>query len=147
MANLKSIAVAPQLLKPLEFRDSVSITVEDGIDGDARGQNAGRQVTLLFEQDWLAACDEIKAELPWQSRRANFLVNGADNPQSVGAKIMIGDVILEVMEETKPCQLMERVAPGLRRALEPDWRGGVCCRVVRGGRVKQGDRVDIELPA
>ena len=144
MAVLKSIAITQRQLQPMEFVSEANVTVEDGIEGDARGQNKARQVSVLFEEDWQAACEDLEAALPWESRRANFLVNGAANPKRIGAKISIGDVILEVTEETKPCQLMERVKPGLRRALEPDWRGGVCCRVVKGGRIAQGDQVEIE---
>jgi len=29
----------------------------------------------------------------------------------------------------------------LRRALKPDWRGGVCCDVVSGGTIRVGDPV------
>ncbi len=146
MSSLKAIAVAPQLMQPMELVAAVDVTVEAGLTGDARGQNTGRQVTVLFEEDWQAACDDVRSALPWERRRANFLVNGVDNPKKVGARLRVGEVVLEVTEETKPCQLMERVQPGLRRALEPHWRGGVCCRVMTGGRVAQGDRVDIELP-
>ena len=147
MAILKSIAITSRPLQPMEIVSNAEILLESGIAGDSRGENPTRQVSILFEEDWLAACEDVQAALPWESRRANFLVNGAENPKKIGATISIGEVILEVTEETKPCQLMERVRPGLRRALEPDWRGGVCCRVVKGGHVAQGDRVDVDIPA
>ena len=50
--------------------------------------------------------------------------------------------MLEVTQETKPCHLMEAAHPGLKRALTPEWRGGVCCRVLKGGKVRVGDRVE-----
>jgi len=32
---------------------------------------------------------------------------------------------------------------GLRKALHPEWRGGVTCKVLEGGRVAIGDEVAI----
>lgn len=144
---LKSIVIAPTLLQPVQPANSVTVSVEDGILGDARGGNPNRQISILFEQDWLEACAELGTILPWETRRANFLVNDVKNPKVIGAKITIGDVALVVTEETKPCQLMERAKPGLKRALDPDWRGGVCCRVLAGGQLVLGDNVEIEYPA
>ena len=47
-------------------------------------------------------------------------------------RVVIGALVLEVTMETRPCQLMEAAHRGLRGALTPDWRGGVCCRVECG---------------
>jgi MOSC domain-containing protein YiiM len=38
---------------------------------------------------------------------------------------------------------MEEQCAGLKAALQPDWRGGVCCRVLRGGAVAIGDSVSL----
>jgi MOSC domain-containing protein YiiM len=60
--------------------------------------------------------------------------------------LRIGDVELEVTKETAPCYLMDQAHEGLLRALKPDWRGGVCCRVVKGGEIRLGDRVQYDPP-
>jgi MOSC domain-containing protein YiiM len=51
----------------------------------------------------------------------------------------IGEVELQITMETRPCHLMDRAHEGLRAALRPEWRGGVCCVVRRGGAIKLGD--------
>jgi MOSC domain-containing protein YiiM len=62
-------------------------------------------------------------------------------PRDTGALIRISGVLLEVTKETAPCELMERAQQGLRNAMLPDWRGGVCCTVKAGGAVRIGDLV------
>jgi MOSC domain-containing protein YiiM len=39
---------------------------------------------------------------------------------------------------------MDEQCPGLKRALQPDWRGGVSCTVLQGGAVALGDEVVTE---
>ena len=57
---------------------------------------------------------------------------------------MIGDLVLEITGETDPCSRMDEARQGLRLALTPEWRGGVCCRVVTGGDIAVGDAVRLE---
>jgi len=39
---------------------------------------------------------------------------------------------------------MEKTYKGLRKALEPEWRGGVCCSVLCGGKLAIGDKLVIK---
>ena len=88
-------------------------------------------------------CAELGKDLPWTTRRANLLVDGIALPQAAGDVIEIGDVKLKVELETDPCSRMEEQFAGLKQALTPDWRGGVCCTVLSGGTVAIGDSVSI----
>jgi len=139
--RLIGIARARELRAPLDEMDEASVSERSGIDGDARGIKQGRQVTILFREGWEDACRELDAALPWVTRRANLYVEGLERPRMAGGRIEIGNVVLAVAEETRPCELMERAHRGLRHALIPDWRGGVCCDVVRGGMLRVGDAV------
>lgn len=143
MGHLLAIARAPVKRGPLMPLSEAEVGPADGVTGDARGKRSGRQVTVVFREGWDAACRELGVELPWTTRRANLLVEGVPVPQE-GKRLVIGSLVLEVTQETQPCQVMEAAHRGLRAALTPDWRGGVCCRVVAGGTIRVGDRVDVE---
>ena len=143
MGHLLAIARAPVKRGPLMPLVEAEIGIADGVAGDARGKRPGRQVTVVFREGWEAACRELGVELPWIARRANLLVEGVPVPRE-GKRLVIGSLVLEVTQETQPCQVMEAAQRGLRAALTPDWRGGVCCRVIAGGTIRVGDRVDIE---
>ena len=141
MGRLLRIARAPALRAALVEVEEVEVGGSEGIRGDARGTKSGRQVTVLFREGWESACGELGVTLPWVTRRANLLVEGIAPPRE-GCRLRIGDLVLEVTQETKPCHVMEAAHRGLKRALTPAWRGGVCCRVVTGGRIRVGDHVD-----
>jgi len=145
MSRLRGIAIKSAPRQPMQELQRADISVERGIAGDFRGAQRDRQVTLLAESAWRAACAEIDADLPWTTRRANLLVDGVDFDAAwTGRSIRIGTVELVVTEETAPCSLMEAQRAGLRSALASGWRGGVCCRVASGGAIAVGDAVTFD---
>lgn len=134
----------------METIDRVRVTLEGGIAGDFRGAMKGkpykRQVTLMEAGDWSAAMAEIGHNIGWEQRRANLLVEGLDLPQQRGVRLRIGpDVVLESTVETDPCSRMDALAQGLRAALTPDWRGGICAMVIAPGEIAVGDEIRIEI--
>lgn len=133
----------------MEELKSCLITPELGVLGDCKGQKFPlRQVTILAREDWDAALAELDQgmgpiDLPWTVRRANVFVEHLDLPQGAGSIVAVGSCMLQVTEETTPCAQMEQAWRGLRRALAPDWRGGITCKVLTGGTVAIGDKVKI----
>lgn len=151
MGSIAGIARHGRAKAPIEPIDRATVSLEGGIAGDFRGQMKGkphrRQVTLIEREDWDAAMAEVGHSLPWWERRANLLVEGFDLPQTPGTRLRIGaDVVLEVTRETDPCERMEALAEGLRAALTPDWRGGVCTMVIEGGEIAVGDEIRVWIP-
>ena len=145
MAELIGIARKSASRAPMEEISSAQVTRAGGLEGIYRGGvPRKRQVTVLSRESWDAACSEHGSALPWTTRRANLLVEGLALADTLGYRLRIGDVLLEVTEETAPCQLMDRFHQGLRAALTPEWRGGVTCRVLSGGRVRLGDAAGFE---
>ncbi|WP_236697124.1 MOSC domain-containing protein [Sphingomonas sp. Leaf257] len=134
---------------PMEVIDTATVTLEGGVEGDVRGRvkpggRGRRQVTLIERADWDAALAEIDRDIPWQERRANLLVEDFDLPQIPGTRLRIGTVLLQITMECDPCHRMDAIADGLQAALTPDWRGGVCTRVIEGGTIRIGDNIRIE---
>ena len=124
----------------METVDEALVTADAGLDRDCHGREPGRQVTVISAEAWKDACRDLGFEVPWMMRRANLEVGGIDLRDSVGARISIGDLVLEITEENRPCRVMDIQQPGLRKALTPEWRAGVACRVLSAGRIRVGDR-------
>ncbi|MGF1690879.1 MOSC domain-containing protein [Photobacterium kagoshimensis] len=135
-----AIAKREKSRAPMEEMTQAAITTEQGVVGDFRGKPGKRQLTVLSAESWQDACNDVSAELPWTVRRSNILVKGIRfSEMNVGDVIQIGDVKLEITCETDPCPRMDEQHQGLTQALMPDWRGGVCCRVLADGEVNVGD--------
>ena len=72
----------------------------------------------------------------------------------VGARLRLGDAVVAVTGLRNPCQQIDDFQPGLlKHVLRTEGDGtvtrlvGVMATVERGGEVRGGDRVEIELPA
>ena len=139
MGRLVAIARKPAAGAPVEEVAEARITAAAGLEGDSRGQPGPRQITVLAVEDWAAACAELGAEVSWTLRRANLLVEGFALPREPGARLNIGDVVLEVTGETIPCERMDEGHAGLCAVLTPEWRAGRTCRVMAGGDISVGD--------
>jgi MOSC domain-containing protein YiiM len=143
MPTLAAIAYRNKPKAPMTEIDSVEISCEQGVVPDTRGKPGRRQVTLLSRQSWQDACKELGVELPWTFRRANLLIDGLRfSAADVGRIIRIGRAELQVMIETDPCPRMDAQHQGLTAALLPDWRAGICCKVLKSGTVRLGDSAE-----
>lgn len=144
MSNVIDIAFRTTSKAPMQTSDQANVSLDKGIEGDFRGAVANRQVTVLSSAAWQQVCNEMGVELPWTTRRANLLVDGLTfSSADIGKTLRIGDTELEITRETDPCSRMDDQHQGLKSALMPDWRGGVCCIVIKAGSIKIGDSVEL----
>jgi MOSC domain-containing protein YiiM len=145
--RLIGIAVRGARRAPMELRESAFVTAGAGVEGDHKGVKFPRRgVTVLAREAWEAALADLgqaQAGIAWTARRANLLVEGVALPKAIGGVVQIGPVILEVTYPTTPCARMDEARPGLMKALYPDWRGGITCRVREGGQIALGDAVEV----
>ncbi len=144
--RLLGIATHSAKRTPMQIITEAIVTTEAGITGNCSGKGGkdrSRQITALSLLEWGDACRELGIEIPWHMRRANLLIDFPEyGPQLVGKLLLFGypsdiGVVLEITGETDPCKRMDEVHPGLQEALKPKWRGGITCRVVRGGVLRR----------
>lgn len=108
---------------------------------DSANFGSYRQVTLISLERWLEITSELGADVDPSARRADLLVSGVDLEKSRGRLLNIGDCVLSIGGETRPCERMEEARRGLREAMTPRWGGGAWAEVIRGGEIRLNDPV------
>ena len=111
-----------------------------GIAGNAN-QGGKRQVTIIAGEVFDALRRELGPVLDPAMRRANLLVRGVALAGTRGRTLAVGGVKILIHGETRPCEQMDEALPGLRAALEPEWRGGVFGEILDDGEIRVGDPV------
>ncbi len=145
IGRIAGIAVKTARRGPMRPIDEAEAVVGGGITEDLR-PSPKRGITLLSREQWDEATAELGVELSWLTRRANVLVEGLRMGGLIGRRVRLGTVELLIRGETTPCKMMDGQHSGLREALAPDCRAGVYGQVLRAGRFRVGDPVEL-LPA
>jgi MOSC domain-containing protein YiiM len=133
----------------MEVIDQAAIGLETGISGDCRGvirpgKSGRRQITIMAVEDWAATLVDLGTVVSWEQRRVNLLSEGMVLPRESGIRLRIGGALVEITGECDPCSRMEEIAPGLKAALTPGWRGGRTVKVIEEGPIAIGDTIKIE---
>jgi len=126
---------------PMDSVEEVTLVANQGVAGSV-DRSRRRQVSLLESEAWTACMTELGVDKDPAGRRANILLSGVRLGHTRGRVLVIGEARLTIGGELTPCERMDEVAPGLREALLPDWRGGVFAQVLTGGVIRAGDSVE-----
>jgi MOSC domain-containing protein YiiM len=142
-ATLVAIWIKRARRGPMDQVDTATLVENRGIEGNAN-QNGRRQVTIIDEQTWQRLMTELDASLDPSARRANLMIRGLPLADSRDRLLRIGECVIDVRGETRPCERMDEALPGLRAAMREGWAGGVYGTVLRGGVVRVGDPVTFD---
>ena len=125
---------------PMDPTGAADVRRGAGLVGNA-DQGGWRQITIIAVADWDRIVEALGAAVDPGIRRANLLVSGIALAHTRDRVLQVGDCRLRVRGETRPCDRMDAAEPGLRAALDAEWRGGVFAEVVDDGRIAVGDPV------
>ena len=121
--------------------------IEDfGIENDAHAGKWHRQVSLLsFErvEEFNARGAGVKPGA-FGAFGENLVIEGIElNTLSIGQKIKIGDVLLEVTQIGKKCHDKCQIYYQVGECIMP--KNGIFTKVLNGGNVKVGDECSLDL--
>ncbi|MEM7588212.1 MAG: MOSC domain-containing protein [Acidobacteriota bacterium] len=127
----------------MDARDTARAVAGRGLEGNAN-QRGKRQVTLLSADRWDEMTRELGEDIDPSLRRANLYVRGVELQGPRRRVLCVGACRIKIYGETRPCNLMDEAYPGLQRALDPDWRGGVYGEILNDAEIAIGDAVSWE---
>ena len=124
----------------MAFKEEVVALSGYGLQGDRHANPQSHRQVLLMDK---AVLDTL--ELAPGTIRENVTISGLPlHSLPEGQRLRIGEqVVLEITGLCEPCPRMDEIRMGLRETLEG--QRGMLTRVVKGGVLKVGDRVRLEV--
>jgi MOSC domain-containing protein YiiM len=144
--RLEWIGLRPARRAEMQVVGDVLAVAEYGLEGDHRVEKtpgSGRQVTLISREfiDQTAHFLGREAIDPALLRR-NLVVSGINLHALRYQRFHIGEALLEAGALCHPCSRMES-ALGRGGVAAMLGHGGLCCRILEGGRIRVGDAVRV----
>jgi MOSC domain-containing protein YiiM len=100
------------------------------------------EVTFIRAEDLELMEREAGVRVKNGEHRRNVVTRGLDLDHLRRKRFRIGEAVLEYQKPCSICRHVERLTePGMTRALKG--RGGMCARVVEGGKIREGDTVAV----
>ena len=127
--------------EPMCEFDEVLALENKGLKDCIHGRSGSARQVLLMDIETLEEFGIAPGRV-----RENITTRGiALGTLPIGQRLRAGEVLLEVTKPCEPCHQMNEIRQGLQEAIRG--RRGLLCRVVESGRIRRGDRVEIEEKA
>lgn len=127
--------------EPMREFQEVSAIENKGLQDCIHGRRGSNRQVLLMDIETLEEFGIAPGRV-----RENITTRGiALGTLVLGERLRAGEALLEVTKPCEPCHLMDEIREGLQEAIRG--RRGLLCRVVESGRIRRGDRVEIEKSA
>ncbi len=136
MANVLHLFRALQRRLPMEEVAEVRALQDSGLEGCAHARTGSPRQVLLVDSETLELMELSPGIVRENITTRGINVNGLDE----GQRLQVGTAQLEISMVCTPCDMLEKIRPGLRREIRG--RRGMLCRVIAGGMIRQGDRIE-----
>jgi MOSC domain-containing protein YiiM len=124
--------------EPMHEFEGVLAVTDKGFKECIHGRRGSTRQVLLMDQETL---DEFG--IPAGRARENITTRGIKlDAVPLGQRLRVGDALIEVTKPCTPCHQMDEIRDGLQNALRG--RRGILCRVVEGGAIHRGDRIELQ---
>jgi MOSC domain-containing protein YiiM len=135
----------------MERVDEVRTIEGCGIEGDRYCEGTGYwtnygdvcEITLIEGEDLDYIEGELGISVKGGQHRRNIITRSISLEDLRGKRFTIGETVLEYDRPRPPCRhVQDLTQPGMTRALKG--RGGICARVVRAGRIRARDVIEVQ---
>lgn len=122
----------------MEEVESAEAIQDKGLKGCIHGRPGSKRQILLMDRETLDAMGIAVAAV-----KENITMQGLDfQALQPGQRLKIGEATLEITIPCDPCSRMNEIREGLEQELRG--RRGWLCRVVAGGKIARGDRIELQ---
>ena len=138
MGEVLRLFIATGHRQPMREIEEVMAIEDRGFEGCVHGRPGSSRQVLLMDSETLADLG-VEHGAVRESVTTRGIATARLRP---GDRLKLGEALLQITKPCAPCDRMDEIRPGLQK--EIDGRRGMLCRVLRGGRIRRGDAIEVE---
>jgi MOSC domain-containing protein YiiM len=144
--RIEWIGLRPQRDVPMQEVVQAMATAGAGLRGDRYNSGSGKRGITLLQAEHLPVIAALSGHqnISPATLRRNVVISGVSLVALIGKQFRIGDVLLEGTDHCDPCARME-AALGQGGFNAMTGHGGVCARIITGGKISIGDALKVVL--
>lgn len=148
--KVEEIYVTPKGSTEMKRVEEIRALTGCGLEGDRYCEGTGYwtpygdvcQVTLIEGENLDEIREEAGLKVHGGEHRRNIITRGIELADLRGERFRLGEAVLAYDRPRPPCKhIQDMTEPGMTRALRR--RGGICVRVVEGGKIRASDTIEI----
>jgi MOSC domain-containing protein YiiM len=126
---------------PMKEVEEAELVEDQGLRGCIHGRKGTKRQVLLMDSETLE-----RFGIPRGAVKENITTQGIDfQTLREGQQVRVGESLLEITIPCDPCPRMDEIRMGLQQELRG--QRGWLCKVVEGGKIRRGDRIEVLAPA
>jgi MOSC domain-containing protein YiiM len=140
--KIRGIYIGSRKGEGKSFVESAELIAGHGLQGDSHaGRDPDRQVSL-FSSEILRQMESEGFQVSAEDLSANLLTEDIPlDSLKPGARLRIGETVIEVVEARKPCRSITKLDNRLPKRVYGQC--GQIARIVKGGVVRTGDDIEV----
>ena len=134
------IGLRPKRDVPMLEVNEVNAISGKGLQGDRYASGSGKRGITLIQAEHLPVIAALSGheKIAPATLRRNIVISGIPLIALIGKKFRIGDALFEGTDACEPCERMEAaLGSGAYNAMIG--HGGLCARILQGGKISIGD--------
>lgn len=137
MGEVSHLFIAIVHRQPMRETHEVLVVPDHGLDGCTHARPGGPRQVLLMDAETLDHFGLSPGVV-----KENITTRGLSLGElRAGQRLHVGEALLEATLPCEPCHRMDEIRLGLQQELRG--RRGMLCRVVEGGWIRQGDKIEV----
>lgn len=134
------IGLRPKRDVPMQEVYEANAISGKGLQGDRYASGSGKRGITLIQAEHLPVIAALSGheKIAPATLRRNIVISGIPLIALIGKKFRIGDALFQGTDACDPCERMEAaLGPGAYNAMVG--HGGLCARILQGGKMCVGD--------
>jgi MOSC domain-containing protein YiiM len=140
------IGLRPKRDVPMQEVSEALAVAGHGLEGDRYNSSSGKRAVTLIQAEHLPVIAALSGheKIAPATLRRNVVVAGICLTSLIGKRFRIGEALLEGTDYCEPCERMEK-ALGQGGFNAMNGHGGLCARILQGGKISLGDSLHVML--